>query len=475
MFRRSWIALALIACWAVPVAHADVKPHELFSSGMVLQRNTAAPIWGIALPNEKVTVTLDTGNKKVTEEATADAKGSWRVTLQTPDAGGPYTLRIDGAENSIELKHVLVGEVWIASGQSNMEWSVNAGETPDQIKSQASNPNLRLFTVRKTAAAKPQTSVPLGGLDGQWLECNEKTVGSFSAVAYHFGKHLQKALNVPVGIIHTSWGGTAAEEWTRMDILDANPQHKGKHPRQSQLYNGMIAPLIPYAFKGAIWYQGESNAGNLERADAYRELMALMIKNWRDDWKQGDFPFLLVQLAPFMKIDKEPADTPWAHLRESQLHVTQHVPKTGMAVITDVGNEKDIHPKPKEPVGERLALAARAIGYGEKVEYSGPLYDSMKVEGNKAILSFKHVGGGLEAKGGLLTGFTVAGEDKKFHNAQAEIQDDKIIITCDQVEKPVAVRFGWANYPVVNLWNKAGLPASPFRTDDWPGVAAPKK
>jgi sialate O-acetylesterase len=249
-----------------------------------------------------------------------------------------------------------------------------------------------------------------------------------------------------------------------MEVLDAHPEHKGKHPRQFKLYNGMIAPLIPYAFKGVIWYQGESNAG---RPELYRELMPLMIKNWRDDWKQGEFPFLFVQLAPFMKIVQEPTDTDWAHLRDAQRHTSLHTPKAGMAVITDVGNEKDIHPKPKEPVGARLAFAARAIAYGEKIEYSGPVYESMKVEGNKAILSFTHLGGGLDAKGGPLTGFTIAGEDKKFYNAQAEIQNDKIVVTSDQVEKPVAVRFGWANFPVVNLWNKAGLPASPFRTDDW--------
>ncbi len=354
-----------------------------------------------------------------------------------------------------------------------MEWSVNAGETPDKVKAASKNPNIRLFTVKKTAADKPQTDVPRDKYNGKWLECGPDTVGPFSAVAYHFAKDLQKALGVPVGIIHTSWGGTAAEQWTRMEILDANPRHKGKHPGQAKLYNGMIAPLIPYAIKGVIWYQGESNAG---RAELYNELMTLLIKNWRDDWKQGDFPFLFVQLAPFMPITKEPTDTGWARLREAQRQTSLTVPKTAMAVITDVGNEKDIHPKPKEPVGARLALAARAIAYGEKIEYSGPVFDKMTVEGSKAVLSFTHLGDGLVAKGGPLTGFTIAGEDKVFHNAQAEIREDKIIVWCDKVEKPAAVRFGWANYPVVNLWNKAGLPASPFRTDDWPPAPAkPKK
>jgi sialate O-acetylesterase len=439
---------------------------------MVLQQHTKCPIWGTAAPKEKITATLNTGTGGTGVGSSADENGNWRLILPTQGAGGPYSLTIKGEKDTITIKDVYVGEVWIASGQSNMEWSVNAGETPAEIKAHSKNPKLRLFTVKKTASDTPQTTVPVDEYNGKWLECGPETVGKFSAVAYHFANNLQKALGVPVGIIHTSWGGTAAEEWTRMEALDAHPEHKGKHPRQSKLYNGMIAPLIPYAIKGAIWYQGESNAG---RPELYRELMPLMIKNWRDDWKQGEFPFLFVQLAPWMKIVKEPTDTDWAHLRDAQRHTSLHTPKTGMAVITDVGDEKDIHPKPKEPVGARLALAARAIAYGDKIEYSGPVYESMKIDGNKAILSFSHLGGGLEAKSGPLTGFTIAGEDKKFHEARAEIQADKIAVSCDAVDKPVAVRFGWANYPVVNLWNKAGLPASPFRTDDWARPTPAKK
>jgi len=309
-----------------------------------------------------------------------------------------------------------------------------------------------------------------------WFECGPETVGGFSGVAYFFGRDLQKALDVPIGLIHTSWGGTVAEAWTPKSALEADPKLKGliptdikiddNKPNANQgtvLYNGMIAPLIPYGIKGAIWYQGESNAG---RAEQYETLFPTMIKSWRKDWNQGEFPFFFVQLAPFMKIEKDPTDTAWARLREAQ-RLTLKLDKTGMAVITDVGDEKDIHPKQKEPVGARLALAARAIAYGEKIEYSGPTYDSMKVADGKAILSFKHLGGGLVAKGDALTGFTIAGDDKVFYNAEAMIQGDTIVVSSSQVAKPVAVRFGWANYPVVNLWNKEGLPASPFRTDDW--------
>ncbi len=241
--------------------------------------------------------------------------------------------------------------------------------------------------------------------------------------------------------------------------------------RPSALYNAMIAPLVPYALRGAIWYQGESNAS---RAYEYRTLFSAMIEDWRSQWKQGDFPFLFVQLAPFMKIEPEPRESNWAELREAQLLTTSRVPKTGMVVITDVGEEDDIHPQQKAPVGERLAVAARAIAYGERIEYSGPIYLSMKIDGGRAVLSFKHTGRGLEARGGKLQGFAIAGPDNKFVSAEARIEGDKVVVESSQVKQPVAVRYGWANYPVVNLWNKDGLPASPFRTDDLPMLTKPK-
>jgi sialate O-acetylesterase len=456
------VGLALLA----PAARADVKLHPLFSDGMVLQRGVACPVWGTAEPGEKVAWELDRGELgKASGSATeADKDGKWSLKLPvSKEAGGPYKLTITG-KNTVTIKDVYFGEVWIASGQSNMEWSVNAAAGADEAKKNAGNAKLRLFTVKKTASDTPQTTVPVDNYNGKWLESNSNTIGPFSAVGYYFGRDLQKDLDVPVGIIHTSWGGTASEEWTSMKELDAHPEHKGKHPRQAKLYNGMIAPLLPYAIKGAIWYQGESNAG---RAELYRTGFPLMIQNWRDDWKQGDFPFLFVQLAPYAPQGEQP-DPAWARLRDSQLETTRKLKNTAMAVITDVGEKNDIHPKKKEPVGHRLALAAEAIAYGKKIEYSGPAFDKMTVDGNKAVLTFKHLGGGLEAKDGPLTGFTIAGEDKVFHNAEAEIKGDTIVVSCKDVEKPAAVRFGWANYPNVNLWNKAGLPASPFRTDDWP-------
>lgn len=494
-------------------ARADVKPHALFSDGMVLQRDMKVPIWGTADDGEKVTVSFQG------QHATTTAKdGKWRVRLEKLKAGGPSDMTIAG-KNHIQIKDVLVGEVWICSGQSNMEMSLKATANAQQVIANSKNPMIHLFTVPKTALAKPTDEVK-----GKWSECGPDTVGSFSAVAYYFGRDLQKALEVPIGLIHTSWGGTPAEAWTSREALEANPELKyyfereeqaaktypaalerykaelakykeaakqaraeGKKPPQaprapntpftgshspSALYNGMIAPLIPYAIRGAIWYQGESNAG---KAYEYRTLLPTMIQSWRTAWKEGDFPFLLVQLAPFMKIQEQPGESAWAELREAQLLTTLKVPNTAEAVITDVGEENDIHPKRKEPVGARLARAALALAYGRKIEYSGPVYDKMTVEGKKAILSFTHVDGGLEARGGSLQGFTIAGEDHKFVNAEAKIEGDKVVVSSPQVEHPVAVRYGWANYPVVNLWNKEGLPASPFRTDDFPGTTQPKK
>jgi sialate O-acetylesterase len=288
-------------------------------------------------------------------------------------------------------------------------------------------------------------------------------------VAYSFAQDLRKELNVPVGIISTNYGGTPAESWTSRGKLESNEElkplleitGKGVHT-PTVLYNAMIAPLVPYAIRGAIWYQGESNAGNPK---LYQTLFPAMIADWRSAFGQGDFPFLFVQLAPFMAKTEEPVQSGWAELREAQLLTLSAEPNTGMAVITDLGDEKDIHPKQKQLVGARLALAARKLAYGQDITHSGPLFKEMKVEGDRAILSFEHVGGGLVAKDGPLTGFAIAGSDGTFHKAQAEIQGDTVVVSSPEVKEPKAVRYGWANFPVVNLTNTEGLPASPFRTD----------
>lgn len=489
--RRISLVLFAAAGLALGSAgRAEVRLPAVFSDGMVLQQGMRAPVWGWADDGEEVTVSFRGHSAK-----TKAKDGKWMVKLNRLKAGGPDDLVVEG-KNRIELKGVLVGEVWICSGQSNMEFPLSKSFDSAADIAASANPKLHLFHVPKIKANAPQEDVK-----AQWKEANLETTPDFSAVAYYFGRALQKARNVPVGLIETCWGGSPAEVWMsqrtlasnpayRRDILEkyetdlkkaeaAEPKPKSPPWKPTELYNGMIAPLIPCAIAGAIWYQGESNAG---RAQQYRTLFPDLIRNWRQDWGEGDFTFLAVQLAPYDQnrkrtieaITEAPGESNWAELREAQLWATKTMPKVALAVITDVGEKDDIHPTKKEPVGERLALAARGIAYGEKVEYSGPVYKNMSVKGGEATLRFEHGESGLEARGGELKGFALCGPDKKFVWASAEIRWNQVVVSSPQVPQPVAVRFGWADYPVVNLWNKAGLPASPFRTDDTslsPGLA----
>jgi sialate O-acetylesterase len=518
----SWLAivLPLVVAAAMP-AHAAVRLHTLFTDHMVLQRDIAVPVWGWAQDGEKVTVEFQ--GQKV---STTTKDGRWMVRLKKLKAGGPAGVMTVTGHNTVTVKDVVVGEVWIASGQSNMEWSMRDAFEPGADIAAANNPLLRLYTVPKLKA-----DAPVDNVKSSWQMTSSNSVAGFSAVAYYFGQSLQKALGVPVGMIHTSWGGSPAEVWMRDEILASNARYRreivedfnaqvaklgdsvaqwekeqaaakaaGKpfdKPKPaifwkpSELYNGMIAPLLPYAIAGAIWYQGESNA---DRAHQYRSLFADMIRNWRHDWNQGAFPFFAVQLAPFKAIQAEPAESAWAELREAQNLAAKTLPNVGVAVITDYGDDKDIHPRWKKPAGERLALLARSTVYHEKIVSSGPTLRRMKIDGDKAVLTFDHVGGGLkvgtppESKGSpvwetvkarqagnsqALVGFAIAGADRKFVWAKAELQGDKIIVSHPSVAKPVAVRYGWADCPVVNLFNAEGLPASPFRTDDWPMITAP--
>ncbi|MCU0785686.1 MAG: sialate O-acetylesterase, partial [Verrucomicrobia bacterium] len=432
----------------------------------------------------------------------------WSLKLRALKAGGPDTLTLSTKTQTRQLTNVLVGEVWVCSGQSNMEFPLSRAFQPEADIATATNGLIRLFHVPKAKMDSPTI-----GIKASWQVCSPQAVPNFTAVGYYFGRDLQAARKVPVGLIQSDWGGSPAEAWMSREALEINPRYQAeildsysiaeKNSRKalvayeiekaeaaknnqefkkrapglgwkpSELYNGMIAPLIPYAIQGAIWYQGESNAG---RAEQYRTLFPDMIRNWRRDWGRDDFPFLCVQLAPFKAIQEQPQESDWAELREAQLLATKVLPKVGMAVITDVGEENDIHPKKKAPVGARLALAARAMAYGEKITFSGPIYRDMKVESDKIILRFDHVGQGLEARAGELKGFALCGEDRKFVLAKAEIlSNNTVAVSSPEVARPVAVRFGWANYPVVNLWNKDGLPASPFRTDDFPLTTAGKK
>ena len=489
---------------------ADVRLPAVISDNMVLQDGMKATIWGWAEPGEQIMVSVNWHNMQWA--VTADKDGMWMFKMNPPKVGGPYKMTIKG-KNTITIQNILVGEVWIASGQSNMQWPVKQSDNAEQEIAEANYPEIRLFTVERKTAEKPQSDCT-----GSWVSCSPETVPGFSAVAYFFGKELHKELNVPIGLIQTSWGGTPAEAWTRWQILETEPDFapilqryadavakypeaknnyelkviewkeasakakaEGKKPPQrprepfgpghhhspAGLYNAMIAPLIPYGIRGATWYQGEANAG---RAYQYRKLFPTMIKNWRNDWGQGDFPFLFVQLANFKAVKPEPSESDWAELREAQL-MTLSLPNTGMAVIIDIGDANDIHPKNKQDVGKRLALWALAKTYRKKLEYCGPLCKSMEVEGNKVILHFEHVGGGLVACGdGPLKGFAIAGADHKFVWANAKIAGDTVVVSSDKIAEPVAVRYAWADNPVCNLFNKEGLLASPFRIDDWPGI-----
>ncbi len=502
LLGRSLVLVGLvIGLFASLPVHADVRMVSIFSDHMVLQAGLKGlPIWGTADEGEEVTVQFQG------QRGTVKTKdGKWTIRLNPLAVSAtPDVLKVSG-KNRLQFSDVLVGEVWICSGQSNMEQNMTAAFEPQVDIEKSNNPNIRLYTVPNTKANEP-----LEDVRSSWLECKPHNVRFFSAVGYYFGRELQKSMDVPVGLIHSSWGGSPAEVWMSKSALEAKPEYlldivtayddqyakykdaKAKYDAESdvlkkkgekqtatapappfwkpsELYNGMITPIAPYGVKGAIWYQGESNAG---RAAQYRTLFPDMIKNWRQTWGQLDFTFLAVQLAPYMKIETEPKESNWAELREAQMLATKVLPKVGVAVITDVGDEKDIHPKKKEPVGARLALAARGIAYGQKIVYSGPTYKNMKVKtdkvaGDRIIITFDHVGGGLEAHDGELKGFAICGADKKFVWGKAEIlPDNTIAVSHPDIKKPTAVRFGWANYPVVNLWNKDGLPASPFRTDE---------
>jgi len=496
-------------------ADGEVRLPAIIGDNMVLQTGPQAAIWGWADPGEKVAVRGGWGDpgKEQVWKTTADEKGKWIVRIDTPHTHGPYTITVSG-KNTIKINNVLIGEVWVCSGQSNMEWVVQNSDNAEQEIAAANYPQIRLFKVEKKVADDPQEDCK-----GQWVICSPETVPPFSAVAYFFGRELYQKLGVPVGLINTSWGGTPAEAWTKMEILKSDPDYQpilerfkqavatypqamkkyeeavakwkeevkkaqaekkpvphrpweplgpGHSHSPAGLYNGMIAPLIPFSIRGAIWYQGESNVG---RAYQYRKLFPAMIRNWRDDWGQGDFTFLFVQIAPWRMYSDNGS---FSELQESQLLTLKSVKNTGMVVTTDIGNLDDIHPHNKQDVGKRLALWALSVAYGKAGVYSGPIYKSMQGEGNKIRLYFDHAVDGLVNRGGPLTFFTIAGEDKNFVRAQAVIDGKTVVVSSEQVPHPVAVRFAWTKDAEPNLFNKDGLPASPFRTDDWPGVTSGK-
>jgi sialate O-acetylesterase len=473
MIRFPGLVLALFfACWPAP---AQIKLPAVISDGMVLQRGAFARIWGWGRPGETIEI-APSWKPAIPGVAVGGARPSWFATIQTPpEGGGPYTLTITGSESgAVVVRDVLVGEVWLASGQSNMEMPVGdqgggyrgVRNWQDEVE-KADHPRIRLFNVTNVASR-----MPLPDCRGSWKMCGSESVRTFSGTAYFFGRALEEALRVPIGLITADWGGTPAEAWTSEDGLRgvgyaaaSRPASQGAAPSQhapSALYNGMIAPLTPFTIRGVIWYQGESNRA---RAAQYRTLFPAMIADWRKKFDLGDFPFYYVQIAPFEYKDA-PANS--TALREAQ-RAALSVPNTGMVVTTDIGNPTDIHPDDKQEVGRRLSLWALAKTYGRKdLVCSGPLYRSMKVEGAAIRIAFDHVGGGLSSGGKPLACFEIAGEDRAFVAATAVIDGASVVVSSPAVLAPVAVRFASGHAPEPNLMNAEGLPASPFRTDDWP-------
>lgn len=495
------------------ISFAEVKLPSIFGNNMVMQRDMPVPIWGWAVEGEEITVSLslqDNAEVIYTDTVKADAKGNWQVTLPTTPVSGPYTINVVGS-STVEFTDVLFGEVWVCSGQSNMAWTVNASNNSREEIAAAHYPNIRLFHIPRVSSGLPSTDV-----NAEWRPTSPDSVRHFSAVAYNFGKHIHNELAVPIGLIDTSWGGTRIEAWTAPEGFDSVPalasiteeindidrnyrselpkkieeieewiaetrdalendsvifkMPENFHPltpqgRPTALYNNMIYPLVPYAIRGALWYQGESN---MREGMVYHEKMKALINGWREVWGQGDFPFYFVQLAPWGGYDRnDPTHLP--KIWEAQT-ATLTVPNTGMVVTTDIGNVKDIHPRNKQDVGLRLAYWALANTYGkDDIVYSGPLYKSMEVEGDAILISFKYTGSGLVSRDGEpLSWFQIAGEDQQFVDAVAVIIDgDTVIVSSESVQSPVAVRLGWNQIAEPNLMNKEGLPVSPFRTDSW--------
>jgi sialate O-acetylesterase len=439
----------LLVVISIPLrAKADVTLPKVIDSHMVLQRDRPLPVWGWAAAGETVTVKLDESSV----ETTADGQGNWKVVLPARKADGrTHRMSING-KNKIELDDIRIGEVWVGSGQSNMEMGVGICQGAKEEIASADHPQIRLLLVPKAAGREPAKDVK-----SQWVPCTPKSIaaggwGGFSAALYYFGRKVHKELNVPIGLIECAWGGQPIQRFTPGD---------GKN---GDIYNGMIAPVKPFAIRGMIWYQGEANVGEgLKYADRMRALIGGLRHAWRDE-----FPFYFVEIAPWSGSGYKPGALP--PLWEAQA-ASLKIPGTGMVVTTDlVDNIKDIHPKDKVDVGNRLALWALAKTYGKDVVYSGPLYKSLTVEGDKVRLSFAHVAGGLKSRDGKpLSEFEIAGADGKFVPAKASIEGDAVVVQSKDVTAPTQVRFGWRNVANPNLANKEGLPASPFQTNNWQG------
>lgn len=459
--------LFIFSVWiGISAVHAKVSLPAILCSNMVLQQKSQVALWGRAKPSAKVNIITSWNNQ--TYSATADSKGMWLLKVATGAAGGPYDITISDGEKII-LNNILLGEVWVCSGQSNMGMALRGNSSPvlnsNEIILTADNPSLRLFKVATATSLSPLTDTK-----GKWDESNSASAREFSALAFQFGQILQKKLNVPIGLIQSEVGGTMIESWMSAESLMAFPEVripvsidtvKAPHKEPTTLFNGKIAPLLNYGIKGFIWFQGESNR---HEPELYGRLFPVMVADWRRAWNQGELPFYYVQIAPFGSTDKTRSGV---LIREAQLKAADIIPNSGMASAIDVGMENDIHFFDKTKPAQRLAYIALAKTYGiNGVAYSGPVYRSMKIDGNKAILNFDFAGY-LTSYRKPLTLFEIAGEDKKFHPARATISAGNVTVQSDVVSKPVSVRYAWREWVVGELYNNDNLPASSFRTDNW--------
>ncbi|MDP3466901.1 MAG: sialate O-acetylesterase [Daejeonella sp.] len=462
-FMTKRIQLLVLICFTSLSLLANIRLPNIIGSHMVLQQKSSVKLWGWAAPGEKITIKTSWDNTAYQTQASNDAK--WLTEIKTPEAGGPYSITLQG-NNTIELEDVLIGEVWVCGGQSNMEWS-GTQKLPQSLEEapNARNNKIRLFYVSKSTSAFPQDN-----LDGKWVVCSPEEMIKFSAIGYFFGKNLNEKMNIPVGLINSNWGGTPAETWTPEYVVNNNNiikkgaaelKSQPGWPHQTALaYNAMIFPLTNYSIAGAIWYQGESNVRTYY---AYEKLFTGMIDAWRQQWNKN-FPFFYVQIAPYTYGFKNVG----ALLRETQTRAAKH-PNTGMVVITDlIPDTTNIHPTPKKEVAKRLSDMAlnKTYAYSD-ISCESPVYSSHIVDKDKIIVQFANASNGLLSKGDQITSFEIAAEDKIFVPAQARIEGSSIIVYNKNIKHPAAVRFAFNNTAIPNLFNKEGLPVNLFRTDDW--------
>lgn len=457
--------------------NAAIKLPALFSDNMMLQQKSNAPIWGWADKNQAIKIKTSWDAK--TYKLKADKEGKWKIALQTPVAGGPYEITVsDGAETK-SIKNILIGEVWLCSGQSNMEMPLKGFPGQPVLKGNeaivhSTNKQIRFITVPRATVLKPNED-----FEGQWYAAGPQTTGNFSATAWYFGSLLQEVLQVPVGLIHVSYGGSSMEAWMNQEMLKdftsakipTTEEELAKDPNRvpTTLFNGMLSPVIGYGIKGCIWYQGESN---YERAGQYKDLMKKMVSSWRGLWQQGDFPFYYAQIAPFNYAQFHPKDNKEeynsAYLREAQLKASTEISNSGMAVLMDIGEENNIHPADKEAGGNRLGYLALTKTYGiNGFEFESPEFKALEIKDNSVTVSFDKAPNGITSYGREVTGFEIAGNDKVFYPAKSEVRRKSVVLSSDKVTKPVAVRYLFKDVAKAVLFSTGGLPMSSFRTDEW--------